>query len=78
MFKFYHVIKEDIKEHNTNCPEIHDHPYRILIGSGSGKTNALLNLINNKPDTDKIFLCATDPYEAKYPLLINKKEKVQA
>ena len=29
-----------------------DHPYRILIigGSGSGKTNALLNLINNEPD----------------------------
>ena len=31
-----------------------DHPYRILIiaGSGSGKTNALLNLINNQPDID--------------------------
>ena len=29
---------------------------RILIvgSSGSGKTNALLNLINNQPDIDKI------------------------
>ena len=37
-----------------------DHPHRILIvgGSGSRKTNALLNLINNKPDIDKIYLYA--------------------
>ena len=35
------------KNHNLNWPDIPDHPYRILIidGSGSGKTNALLNLI---------------------------------
>ena len=45
-----------------------DHPYTTLIhkGSGSGKTNALLNLINNQPDIDKIYLYAKDPYEAKY------------
>ena len=32
-----------------------DHPYRILIngGSGSGKTNALLNLISQQGDIDK-------------------------
>ena len=45
-------------------------------GSGSGKTNALLNLINNRPDIDKIYLYAKDPYEAKYQYLINKREKV--
>ena len=52
--------KEDIKEHNPNWPEIIDHPYRIIIvgGSGSVKTNALLNLINNEPDVDKIYLYA--------------------
>ena len=46
-----------IKKHNPSWPYIPDHPYRILIigGSGSGKTNALLNLINNQPDIDKIF-----------------------
>ena len=35
-----------------------DHPYRILIigGSGSGKTNVLLNLIKNqRPNVDKIY-----------------------
>ena len=55
-----------------------DHSYRILIigGSGSGKTNALLNLINNQPDIDKIYLYAKDPYEKKYQYLINKREKV--
>ena len=49
---------------------------RILIigGSGSGKTNALLNLINNQPDIDKIYLYTKDPYEAKYQFLINKRE----
>ena len=45
-------------------------------GSGSGKTNALLNLINNQPDIDKIYLYAKDPYEKKYQYLINKREKV--
>ena len=65
-------------EHNRNWPYIPDHPYRILIvvGSGSGKTNALLNLINNQPDIDKIYLYAKDPYEVKYEYLINKREKV--
>ena len=39
--------KENIREHNTNWSGIADRPYRILItgGSGSGKTNVLLNLI---------------------------------
>ena len=40
------------------------------------KTNALLNLINNQPDIDKIFLYAKDPYEAKCQYLINKPEKI--
>ena len=44
--------------------------------SGSRKTNALLNLINNQPDIDKRYLYAKDPYEAKYQYLINKCKKV--
>ena len=63
-------------ENNQKWPYIPDHPYRILIigGSGYGKTNALLNLINNQPDIDKIYLYATDPYENKYQFLNNKRE----
>ena len=35
-----------------------------------------MNLINNQPDIDKIYLYAKDPYKAKYQYLINKREKV--
>ena len=72
------IILMKIIEHNSKWLNIPDHPYRILIigGSGSGKTSALLNLINNQPDIDKIYLYAKDPYEAKYQYLINKREKV--
>ena len=44
------------KKHNEQWPYIPDHLYRILIfgGSGSGKANALLNLINEHNDIDKI------------------------
>ena len=75
MLDLDHTTKEDIKEH-LNWPEIPAHPYRILIvgGSGSGKTNALLNLKNHEPDIDKIYLYVKDPYEAKYQLIINKRE----
>ena len=66
-----------IKPNNKNWPYIPDHLSRILIirGSGSGKTN-LLNLIENQPNIDKIYLCAKDPYESKYQYLINKREDV--
>ena len=69
---------QELHSHNLNWPCIPDHSYRILIigGSGSGKTNTLLNLINNQPDIDKIYLYAKDPYEAKYQYLINKREGV--
>ena len=76
MINFDEYTNENKKEHNLNWPYIPDHPYRILIigGSGSGKTNALLNLINNQPDIDKIYLYAKDPYENKYHFLIKKRE----
>ena len=35
-----------------------------------------MNLINNQPDIDKIYLYVKDPYETKYQFLINKLEKV--
>ena len=78
MINFDEYTNENKRKHNPNWPYIPDHPYRILIigGSGTGKTNALLNLINNQPDIDKIYLYAKDPYEDKYQYLINKMEKV--
>ena len=52
MISFDDHTNENKTEHNSKWPYIPDHPYRILIvgGSGSGKTNALLNSINNQPD----------------------------
>ena len=78
MINFDEYTNENRVNHNPNYPYIPDHPYRILIigGSGSGKINALLNLINNKPDIDKIYLYAKDPYEDKYRFLINKRESI--
>ena len=78
MINFDGYVNENKNEHNKNWPNIPDHPYRILMigGSGSGKTNVLLNLIENQPDIDKIYLNAKDPYEAKYQYLINKREGV--
>ena len=77
MINFDDYTNQNIIEHNSKWPYIPDHRYIILIigGSGSGKTYALLNLINNQPDIDKIYLYAKDPYETKYQYLINKREK---
>ena len=78
MINFDDYTNENKIEHNSKWPYIPDHPYRILIvgSSGSRKTNTLLNLINNQPDIDKIYIYAKDQYEAKYQYLINKREKV--
>ena len=78
MINFDDYVNEDKTEHNKNWPYIPDHPYRILIigGSGSGKTNVLLNLVENQPEIDKIYLYVKDSHEAKYQYLINKREGV--
>ena len=70
------IINDNNKEHNEKCPFIPDHPYRIIIigGSGSGKTNALINLINEQNNIDKIYLYARDLSEPKYEYLIKKRE----
>ena len=79
MINFDDYTNENKTEHNSKWPYIPDYPYRIVLveGSGSGKTNALLNLINSQPDIDKIYLHAKYPSEVKYQYLINKRERVE-
>ena len=78
MINFDDYVNENKTENNPNWSHTPDHQYRILVigGSGSGKANVLLNLIDNQPDIDKIFLYAQDRCEAKYQYLINICEKI--
>ena len=71
------ITNKNNKKHNEKWPYIPDHLYRIIIiaDSGSGKTNALINLINEQNDIDKIYLYARDLSEPKYEYLIKKREK---
>ena len=65
------ITKQKNKEYNENR-HIPDNPCRIFIigGCGSGKTNTLLNLINEQSDIDKIYLYAKDLNKPKYEYLI--------
>ena len=70
------ITNENNKKQNGKWPYIPDHPYKIIIigGFGSGKTNALINLINEQNDIGKIYLYARDLSEPKYEYLIKKRE----
>ena len=70
------IINENNKEHNEKWSYIPDHPHRTFItgGSGSGKINTLLNLINEQNDIDKIYLYTKDLSKPKYEFLIKKCE----
>ena len=69
------IANKNNKEHHEKCSFTPNHPYRILIigGSGSGKTSALLNFIEEQDDIDKIYLSAKDLSETKYEVLIKKR-----
>ena len=70
------ITNKNNKEHNQKWPYIPDHPYRIVIigGSGSGKTNEFINLINQQNEIDQIYLYAKDLSEPNYEYLIKKGE----
>ena len=55
MINFDEVKGKNIQQQNLRWTQIPDNPYRIFIvgRSVSGKTNALLNLINHQPDIDR-------------------------
>ena len=76
MIDLDNIVNNNNNNHNEKWPYIPDHPYRVLIigGSGSGKANTLLNLINKQRDSDKIYLHAKDLSEPKYEHLIKSRE----
>ena len=77
MISFDDYTSENETEDNPNWPHTPDKPCRILIigGSGYGKTNLLLNLIEDQPNIDKIYLYAKDSYKAKYQYLFKILKK---
>ena len=64
------MFNMDAITNKNNKDDVKKWPYRFLMigSSGSGKTNALLNLMqeNNGNFMDKIFLYAKDLGEPKY------------
>ena len=81
MFNLDAITNENNEDHNKKWPYIPDHPYRMLIiaGSGSEKTDSLLNLIKEQDSHDligKIYLYAKDLSEPKYQFLIKRREDV--
>ena len=90
IFIHYKIINLDIinldsitnennkKKHIEKWPYIPDHPYRTLIigGYGPGKTNTLLNLINEQNDIDKSYLYARDLNKPKYNILFKRRKDV--
>ena len=90
IYHFYNIQKIFCLDNITNgnrvrhylkWPYITDHSYRMLItgGSGSRKTNALLDLIKEQGNNkliDKIYLYDKESNETKYQFLI-KNLKMQ-
>ena len=81
MFNLIDITNENNEDHNKKWPYVPDHPWRMLIigGSGSGKTNALLNLIKEQDNgnlNDKIYLYAKRLHQPKYQFLIKKREDI--
>ena len=78
MINLDNIVNNKNNNQNKKWPYIPDHPYRVLIigGSGSGKTNTLLNLINEQKDIDKIYWYAKDLSEPKYEHLVRNRENV--
>ena len=76
MFNLDDITNQNNKKYNEKWPYIPDHPYIILLidSSGSVKANALLYLISQQKDIDKIYLHAKDLSEVKYEIWIGKRE----
>ena len=67
----------EVTGENQYWTKLLDHPCRIVIvvSSGSGKTNALLSLINHH-NIDKFSFYVKYKYKSSYQYLINKYQEI--
>ena len=77
MINIDNYVNENRTENNEKWPYIPDHSYRItiLVVLDEEKTNALINLINEQNDIEKIYLYARDLSKPKYEYLIKKMQE---
>ena len=54
LINFDDFLKGNLNKHNSNWPEIPDHPFKILI---TGKKNSLFNLTNQQTNINNFFIC---------------------
>jgi hypothetical protein len=77
---FYNYVGKKAKNINPNyATHGIDIPFRMLIAapSGSGKTNALMNLIHHMDKTfHEIIICVKSADEPLYNMLINKLQNI--
>ena len=71
MMKKYDQLVE--MNHNLNWPYIPDHLYKILI-TGSWESRKTKH---QQRDINKTYLYVKDPFELKYQLLVNGREKAE-
>jgi len=78
MIDFSKILKSDM-DIDQNDPLMPQHPFRFLVvgGSGSGKTNMVLNLIMTFLKYDRLYLYARDIEEIKYRFLIKYFKNIQ-
>ena len=78
MINFNEITEESTQKRNPQQPQNPNQLNIILMveGSGSGKKNTLINLINHQLDVGMIYLYDEGPYESMYNFLIKKWQDV--
>ena len=57
MINFDNAIKENIKEHNSNLPEVPNQSQMLLINGGSGSGSLICIQSNKSVTTYYLFIC---------------------
>jgi len=72
-------LNENKETHEQRSKFMPKHPFRLLMvgGSGSGKTNVLINMLVRYLNYDKIYIYAKELQQSKYQWLKNFYESIE-